>query len=96
MGRVIVRYQGIIASIVEASREYYDLSDLTLRSLLNSMSTRHGYDFRKLIKENPTYFVLVDERLIDLDRDADMKLSDESRVDLMMAVAGGEPQPRTL
>jgi len=92
MGAVLVTYRGIIASIFEASREYYELGNMTLRSLLDSVANRHGYDLRKLVKDNPMYFVVVDGKLVDLDKDPEMELPDACRVDIMTGVAGGERQ----
>jgi hypothetical protein len=89
MGTVLVTYRGIIASVFEASSECYELSNMTLRSLLDSIGNRHGYDLRKLVKENPMQFVVVDGKLVDLDKEPDMKLLEGPRVDVMAGVAGG-------
>lgn len=88
-GTLIVTYRGILASIVEASKESYKLNDATLRSLLDIMGERHGYDFQRFLEDNPTYLVLVDGKTVDVDKDANMKLGECSRVDFVMTVSGG-------
>ena len=89
MGTTIVTYQGIISSILETSRDCYELENPTLGSLLDSMSARHGYEFRKLIKDIPTCHVAVDGKPVDVNRDADIKLPDACQVDVGMALMTG-------
>ena len=89
MGIAIVTYQGIISSMLETSRDCYELENSTLGSLLDSMSARHGYEFKKLIKDIPMCHVAVDGKPVDVDRDADMKLPDACQVDVRMALMSG-------
>jgi len=89
VGRIVMRYKGIIASILEASAEFYELSDPTLGSLLNSVTSRHGYDLKKLVEDNPGYVVIVNGKNVDLGGDVDMELAEGSQVDILTMIAGG-------
>lgn len=89
MSRLVVRYRGIISVILEASAEFYELNNPTLQSLLNSVSSRHGYDLKKLVEDNPGYIVTVNGKDVDLGRDVDMDLADGSQVDVVAIIAGG-------
>lgn len=89
MRKIVVRYRGIIASILEASAEYYELSNPTLGSLVESVSSRHGYDLKMLIEDNPTYIILVNGRQVDLTKDIGLELAAGSEVNILAAIAGG-------
>lgn len=89
MGTIIVTYQGVISSMLETSRDCYELENPNLGSLLDSMSTRHGYELRRLIKDIPMCHVAVDGKPVDLDVDADLKLPDACQVDVRMPLMSG-------
>ncbi|HYW00180.1 MAG TPA: MoaD/ThiS family protein [Candidatus Acidoferrum sp.] len=89
MSKILMRYKGIIASILETSTEIYELSDPTLNSLLNSVNIKHGYDLKKLVEDNPSYIVLINGKNIDLSKHTNTQLADGTQLEVIATIAGG-------